>query len=223
MCSPFLNMILKWERKRLRTFLCVLFLFCSFIPTITAFNETFADSVLWFIFVFLFVGYIKLYYLNCIGRHYIIDGVLGVSLYLILVLFKYCAELLNGRIFEIVANLANSYLVNFKSIPNFICALLIFFFFTAIDFKSKIVNALAKGSFPVYIVHQTNAFYPILWTWILGGSCSAAGEYSVFKSLAIIAFFYLVITFFEIIRSKNSFFSKTHWYSVIEKKLMDIF
>lgn len=223
LCTPFLNMILKWERKQLRTFLCILFLFCSLIPTITDFNETFADNELWFIFVFIFVGYIKTYYLGSIGKHYIMDGLLGVILYLMLVLAKYGAEISDVRIINTVANLANDYLVNFKSIPNFICALLIFSFFNVIDFKSKIVNDLAKGSFPVYIVHQTKVLYPILWTWILNESCIAGGAYSVLKSLIIIAAFYLIITFFENIRSKNRFFYKTHLYSVMEKKLMGIF
>ena len=215
-------MILKWEREQLKTFLCILLIFCSLIPTITNFNETYADNVLWFIFVFLFVGYIKAYYSSSIGKHYIMDGLLGVILYLVLVLSKYGAEISSGSIISTVANLANDYLVNFKSIPNFICALLIFFFFNAIDFKSEIVNGLAKGSFPVYIVHQTKVLYPLLWTWILNESCKS-GTYSVLRSLIIIVAFYLIITCFEIIRSKNPFFYKTHLYSVIENKLMDIF
>ncbi len=223
MCSPFLNMILKWERKKLRTFLCVLFLFCSLIPTITAFNETFPDSVLWFIFVFLFVGYIKLYYSNSIGRHYFLDGLLGIIVYLILVLFKNGPELLNGKIVEIAAELANNYLVNFRSIPNFVCALLIFFFFNAIDLKNKVVNDLAKGSFPVYIVHQTKALYPLLWTWLLNESCSAVNEYNILKTLVFILVFYLIITFFEIVRKKNALFYKTYFYRAIEKKLENIF
>lgn len=223
LCSPFLNMILKWERKQLRTFLCILFLFCSLIPTITDFNETFADNVLWFMFVFLFVGYIKLYYCSSIGKHYIVDGLFGLILYLVLVLSRYSVELSDGRFINTFARLANDYLINFKSIPNFVCALLIFFFFNAFEFKSKIVNVLAKGSFSVYIVHQTKVFYPILWTWILNKSCVTGGTYSVLKSLLIIAIFYLMITFFEIIRSKNQIFYKTHLYGVMEKKLMNIF
>lgn len=178
------------------------------IPTITDFNETFADSVLWFIFVFLFVGYIKTYYLSSIGKHYIMDGLLGVMLYLVLVLVKYGAEISDGRIINIVANLANNYLVNFKSISNFICALLIFFFFNAIDFKSRIVNGLAKGSFPVYIVHQTKVFYPILWTWILNESCTAGSNYSVLKSMIIIVVFYLIITFLKLLEVKIHSFTR---------------
>lgn len=127
--------------------------FCSLMPTITDFNETFADSVLWFIFVFLFVGYIKLYYMSGIGKHYLVEKILGVILYLMLVLFECGAELSDGRIIGTVANLANDHLVNFRFILNFVCDLLIFFFLNAIDFKSKIVKGLAKGRFQVYIVH----------------------------------------------------------------------
>ena len=222
MCSPFLNRILTWERKSLRAFLFVLFLFCSLIPTITSFNETFSDSVLWFIFVYLFVGYIKLYCLTAV-KHYLRDGLLGMMLYLVLVLIKHSSVLINGRIVETAADLANSWLVNYRSIPNFTCALLIFFFFNSLDFKSKIVNGLAQGSFPVYIVHQTKAFYPVLWAWLLNRSSSASGTYSILLSLVYISLFYLVITILETIRRKKLQVNKICFYSVIEKKLNDIF
>ena len=223
MCSPFLNAILKWERKTLVSFLCILFLFCCLIHTITKFNETFTDNVLWFIFVFLFIGYIKLYYSKFIGKHYILDGILGIILYLVLIFAKYSSELFNCYFLQNFSHLASSYLINIKSIPNFVCALLIFFFFNKINLKNKTINRLAIGSFPVYIVHQTRAFYPILWTWILNVSCSEDGVYNVLKSFVAIVLFYFIITFLEINRRNITFFNKTNLYQLINKKIMDIY
>ena len=57
--SPFLRKILEWPKRNLKLLVLILAVFCLLIPTVTAFSDSFMESTTWFIFVFLFIGYIK--------------------------------------------------------------------------------------------------------------------------------------------------------------------
>ena len=64
--------------------------------------------------------------------------------------------------------LAERFLVDLKSAPNFVCAFAIFLFFVRLDIGSVWwINAAARPAFAVYVAHQTPAFWPVLWPRIL--------------------------------------------------------
>lgn len=82
---------------------------------------------------------------NKLRKWSLIGTIVGVTLYA-------CIWILNDSILHIVKSVTflnnNNPLALFNSIA-------IFLFFTTLQFKSKAVNWLAKGVFPVYLIHQS--------------------------------------------------------------------
>lgn len=77
-----------------------------------------------------------------------------------LVICKYSS----GRIFELGESIFKQYLGDYKSIPNFLCSLLIFMFFAELDIgQKKWINEISKNTLDVYMIHQQDAFIPIIW------------------------------------------------------------
>lgn len=67
-------------------------------------------------------------------------------------------------VFQFIEKRIGQYLIDYKSLPNFCCSLLIFFYFSKLDIGSKKwINILAKSALAVYIIHQVPAFYNFLW------------------------------------------------------------
>lgn len=58
-------------------------------------------------------------------------------------------------------------LSDYKAIPNFLFAFLIFVGFSKLNFYSEAINYISSSSLAAYIIHQTTAFSPIMWTKIL--------------------------------------------------------
>lgn len=95
-------------------------------------------------------------------------------MYLLIVLCKQSEYFIDGSLGRILSTLATRFLVDFKSLPNLVCAFLIFMGFLSLKERNiKVINWMASGSFAVYVVHQTQAFYPTLWggDFVFVGSC----------------------------------------------------
>lgn len=69
-----------------------------------------------------------------------------------------------GRIFELGESIFRQYLGDYKSVPNFLCSLLIFMFFAELDIgQRKWINEISKNTLDVYMIHQQDAFIPVIW------------------------------------------------------------
>ena len=155
--SPFLNHFFALPIRSQRMFLAVLVLFFCIVPTIPCSTplDYLADFT-WFCVVYLVVGIVKKG--NMLKRLYGAKRFLlaGCAIYLALVGMK---------IVPIVRPVADYWIVNIKSLPNFLCAFLFFLGFLRLDFGVvKWINFSARSMFAVYVVHQTPAFIHYQWS-----------------------------------------------------------
>lgn len=66
MASPFLRKMFEWDRWVIRNFIIVLSIIIVPKTSISGFNDTWLDVMLWFIYMYLLVGYYKKYLYNTI-------------------------------------------------------------------------------------------------------------------------------------------------------------
>lgn len=162
LAAPFLHGFFDWTKKRQQAALTVFFVLFSFASTIADFREGYLCDTIWFGYVYLFVGYLKKSTRFATGRPWLCLAV-GVLVYAALVVAKYLCVVRGwpGR------DIVDRFLIDLKSIPNFLCALATFLFFARIDLGSdRWINAIAKPSFSVYVVHQVPVFYSFLFAGI---------------------------------------------------------
>lgn len=70
-------------------------------------------------------------------------------------------------IISMAGKLAEQYLSEITTLPNFIIAFFISIWVMSLrEHHSKLINALAKPTFAVYIVHQVPAFISFIWARI---------------------------------------------------------
>lgn len=199
MLAPFLKRTQSLGKRRLRALVCILGIIVCILPMFASEMDSYLSAVFWFCFVFIFVGYIK-NYIDIREKNGIPYIFVGVLLYVLLAaIFAFPTD---NHIVTGIKSLSYRFLHDFKSIPNFIIsALLVYGVIRLKPFVSKWVNILAAGSFAVYIVHQTPAFFPLLWKWILGSSWFSY-ERLVLSFVATVIAVYLLIALFDIVRRR---------------------
>ena len=165
--APWLKRALELEERSLRKLVIISTLLVSGVCTLPDAQDTYICHFLWFIYVFILIGYLK--------KHLGIENIknknlpyiallVGIIIYSALVGGIAWEDNL-GKLGAVGCRLSTQYLMDFKTLPNFIASILIFYFFLHLDIGSKgWINFLAKSSFAVYVIHQTPAFYPMLWT-----------------------------------------------------------
>ncbi len=154
--SPFLNHFFTLPSRTQRIFLAVLILLFCLVPTIPCSTplDYLADFT-WFCVVYLVIGIIK--------KENLLERLHGAKRFL----FTGCAvylSLVGMKFIPIAQPVADYWIVNIKSLPNFLCAFLVFLGFFRWDIGVvKWINSLARSVFAVYIVHQTPAFIRFQW------------------------------------------------------------
>lgn len=154
--SPFLNHFFTLPVRTQRTFLAVLILFFCLVPTIPCSTplDYLADFT-WFCVVYLVIGMIK--------KGNMLARLRGAKRFVLAGCLVYLA-LAGMRLVPAVRPIADYWIVNIKSLPNFLCAFLVFLGFLRLDFGVvKGINLAARSVFAVYIVHQTPAFIHFQW------------------------------------------------------------
>lgn len=164
--SPYLQLIFKLESRKLSKLIIILFVMICVVSSFPDIQEGYVVDSLWFIFIYIFMGFYK----KNISRHIKkktaeAAGVVGILIYVILVL---CLILKNiyshSFVIDALSKLSKQYLDDIKTIPNFLCAFLIFVFFLNINMNKNVyINKAAKSVFAIYIVHQVPLFIPFLW------------------------------------------------------------
>lgn len=154
--TPYLRPILDIERRKLRQLLVTLFVLLSVVSTIpSSVQVDYMSDFLWFPYVYLLTGYVK--HNSLLSR---LPGkwlclLSGLSIYLVLA---------GAKALDIGGPLPENYLTNIRSIPNFLCALLIFAAFAKSDIGSvRLINFLASPTLAIYVIHQTPAFIDFQW------------------------------------------------------------
>lgn len=177
--KPFLDKILNWSRKELGWFVGLLFVFISAVSTLPDAQAGYVIDSVWFLVVYLFIGYIKKYDLSLVIPNWI-SAILAGGGYIILTVCIFLGKCFpDGNILiRVVSRLAGQYSGDIKTLPNFVIAfLLVMWFLRRKERHSKVINGLSKSVFSVYIVHQVPAFISFIWKrifmadiWIPGHS-----------------------------------------------------
>lgn len=161
--SPFLRLFLELPRPVVRAMLLIGFLAIPVFCSLHGIMDTMLDGFLWFLYVFLFIGYYKKYLSqNNIPKRWLLF--VGILIYLGLISINYISNATDNLLFAFLERVAWQYRRDYKSLPNFICSLSIFLFFTKLELPAnKRINTIASSAFAVYIIHQTPVFYDHLW------------------------------------------------------------
>lgn len=163
--SPFLKKVLAWEQRELGRLVLRLFLFLSVASTMPGYKESYVADFCWFGFIYLFTGYMKKSGKAKVkNRMGLLGG--GIAIYFMLVTARWLCRIYQGRFAFLSAGeiLAEQYISDIRSVPNFLCALCIFLFFLNTDMgRNRIINYAAETAFGVYVIHAVPAFYNFLW------------------------------------------------------------
>lgn len=195
--SPWLQKILAWDRVVLRNFLIVLSFVISGWVTIYEFDrmeDQWLDCFIWFMYAYLIIGYYKHYLVDkfSLSRFTALGSGLLIYIILVAILTICTVHSGDGKIYTLLHKLVKNFLVDFKSIPNFACSLLIFYFFQHLDLKNnRIINYVSSAAFGVYIIHQTPAVIPHIWKDLFQCDTWISSEYSIFYAMMTILGVYI--------------------------------
>ena len=168
---PFLRHAFALGARRLGAFVGVGFLVFCVQSTIADVREGYLVDTLWFFWVYLAVGWLRLHGARVLARIPAAAALAaGCALYAALVLPDWWARTHLGAVAAAqgVHDLVQRFLDDLKTAPNFFCALAFFVFFAKLRLRpNRFVNALARPALAVYVAHQTPAFWPLLWTRIV--------------------------------------------------------
>lgn len=202
---PFLRRALELDGRRLGALAGVGGLLLVVNSTIGDFREGYLTDTLWFAYVYVFTGWLRLGspgWLRRIPGWVALAG--GLALYAALVLPEGWAranDVARPETARAVHRVAEWYLADIKSAPNFLCALGIFGFFAKLDLGSvRWVNAAARPAFAVYAAHQTPAFWPLLWTRIVHCSAWWGRPWTPLAAIGVAAAIYAVVAIVETAR-----------------------
>lgn len=209
--APLMNKFIRTLTKRqLECAMAVCFLLVAVWPNIiyfsAALNTAGGVSISWFLTVYLFGAYIKLYYKpdGRFGRK-LLWGILAallipVSRFVIEALLKTPLQKIS-----ILEDLMWGYSVfyTYSSILVSMAALLLFLAFLNLDIRpglaARVINTIAGAAFGVYLIHDHYYIRETLWTKIDG--VSLLGKwYLLPASLGIILAVYAVCTGIELLR-----------------------
>ncbi len=165
--TPWLRCAFKLPMKSLGLLVGLLTVLLSGVCTLPDEQMCYTIDCCWFVYVYWTVGWMKrvlsdkrivVYWerpwlgWSCLTT--------GLAIYAGLVFLR-------GHVTGFVADWSDQCLRDFKTLPNFVSAILVFAFFIRCDIGSvSWINQLAKPAFAVYVIHQTPAFFPFLWSRI---------------------------------------------------------
>lgn len=228
MVAPFLKKILGWKKTRLGLFIALLFCFSCIVSTIHKFSEDYFSWFMWFCCMYLFMGFYKKYISAGFSKKFNKYMALAIALllYCLMVYFKSDGIQQLETHMGMLGKLTDQYLADCKSLPNFVIAALIFYFFQNIDLGSnKIINRLSRSTLAVYLIHQSPNFILYLWNGCLRVEIwKTSSFYILFFLLSIIVIFvasYVIdsirLNLIEPLWVKSRFFKK------IERILTNIY
>lgn len=153
--SPFLNKILtEWNKNVLKKLLIFMFIALSISATVVPTATVFYSDIVWFVFIYIFVGYFKKY-INKSGRsakqYFLLSFVIYILIYSFVCICKLVAMhyVAYSRTLFLLGEYYGYYL---QTIPSFCCAFFAFLGFKDLNIgSSKLINTVSSATFGVYI------------------------------------------------------------------------
>jgi len=203
--APLLNKILEWDKKQLTLLTALLLYAIYFVSTMPdPQDQSYVLNTLTFPAVYLIIGYVKKYSLHeSVKIPNILKLALGVGIYIGLVTLLFMPQVNGGsKIISMLSKLSKQYLVDKRTIPNFLSAILLCWFAVSIKPRhSKWINKIAQFTFPVYVFHQVPTFYPGLWKRMLNIPF-LINKLGVLYPVLVFALIYIVVMVVDTARKK---------------------
>lgn len=208
--SPFLRRFLEMERNKQKLFCVLSFIMVCVVSTLPDEQEGYLVNSLWFMFVFIWTGYIKHRDIIEKIQNWRVSKfipVLGGSAYILLIIIYYMGRTHDSSITNIGLRLSYQYLMDIKTIPNFLIALSFFLWsVTGKERHNGSINKIAARSLEVYLVHQVPAFISFLWFTVFACDRFRNYDYSfiyvIFVGLAVYIGTSIIDVFREHIENK---------------------
>lgn len=194
--APWLNRVLELPRRSFAKLLLVMTVLLPGVCTLPDPQTCYAIDVAWFVYVYLAVGFVKRHCALPDGKAWLAGCLLlGLGLYAGLVAVS-C-----GTFMGFASSWAGQCLSDFKTLPNFLSAALVFCFFVKLDIgRIGWLNGLARPAFAVYLFHQTPAFFPFLWSRICRVGDWVDSPHWAACSLAVVVGVYAAVMMLDSVR-----------------------
>lgn len=196
--SGFLNQLLEFPEITKKVILILFFIHCI-PPTFLLRNDFFFGSeLMWFIFLYLLMGYLKKKPLNILNKGKI-NGVIAIGIYVgLYIVYLVIEKFMIPRI-PLLLNLKDGldikryFVTNYHVMPVFFCSIFLFFYFKDLKIKKNVlISFFSESTFAVYIIHQIPAFINILWFKVYQINRIMDLEWGK----VLVYFFFMVITLF---------------------------
>ena len=217
--SPFINKFIKSiNRKTFRNLLIILFIFCSVLVTVTnqqIFSNSSGYSLVQFVFMYLIGAYLREYIINDdIKEKMYKDKIeliknifIAISIFILCFIANYVLYrvgnflISKGGFIFLIGNRIKSVFMNYDNPLVVIGSVGFFMFFALLKIKNRFINILSATVFPVYLIHETAVFRPVLYSWFGLNKLSNIGSYKIFIWLFIVALaIFIGCTIIEYIR-----------------------
>lgn len=187
---PFLSKIFSLGEIFVRKLLIILSIISIPFITVFGFDDTWLNVVFWFAYMYLMVKYYKMYIHTRVSWNRYFVGCLGGVLYILLAIGKMiCFNHKDVSLFSYGYDVLYLWIIDYKQIPNLLCAFCIFYFFiTGKPGENRLINLCARGTFSIYIIHQIPTMESYLWNGILKCSQWCGSKwYSLYILMSITA------------------------------------
>lgn len=201
MLTPFINVLIKNINKKQYLFLLGILSFFMVIQKNIFNTNRIVDSnggsnLMFFIFLYLIGGYIRLYFKNKINR----------KIYLSIVIVTPLIDTTLKVIASILFNKSLGRLMDFNSIFNFASMICLFLYFKDLKIKneklSKVIGKIAPLTFAIYLITDNGLSRNFIWSNIFRVRNFANSPYLIIHFLATIIVIFVVCGIIEVIRVK---------------------
>lgn len=202
--SPALNFFIHSVSKRFYQYVIVVAVLAySVLPTILMGMNPFGTALDGFIVVYLLVGYLKKYPLSILSNRRLLF-LIAAGCYAFIFLFAVFYRRYDTHLPAMLCEVAEGGLFfsnHYESVPALVCAFALFFWFKNLSIRySRIINACAKATFGIYIMHQVPVFCMPLWHQIFKSDSWIGTPGLLPGSIAVILTVFIVGTLVDFVR-----------------------
>lgn len=198
---PFINILVKkMNQKQYKILLGILFILLVLMKNIFNTNGYIdaknGSSLIWFVYLYLIAGYIRLYYTKSVNK----------TICLVITLITpFIITLIRAISLRTMDNNMNK-LLDFSNILNFISSIGLFLCFREIKIKNKIINKctekLSPLMFGIYLIHENPYFKGHMWKKMIGVYKYATSSKLVIHFIVSVVGVFCICAIIEYIRMK---------------------
>lgn len=195
---PYINKLLQNMNKSDYSSMLILLMFCwCIVPTFLGTSWQ-SNNLLWFVFLYLVGGYIKMN-LN-VDRFNTKICIIGIVLLTILLFLSTFVFDIIGIHYQAFAT-HSTYFFYQDKIPVFVLSVLIFIVFLKLNIgTNKIINMVSSTTLGIYLIHDNYYFRNFLWEKIFKVSNFSESIFFPLYSIGVVLIVFAFCSFFELLR-----------------------